>query len=157
MSIVQLRSSPQVEQLNVPFPPMPTAGEFMGYWASRRQDCELLVYPPGFVGNIGPQAWQPASNYLLSIDDDGERAELMAVAAQPGQRPLEDIIEELRAASPDQRADIRSMAVIDVHNQSVLISNLVTESRVALAGIVSYADAADLSLLRSYFPEASPF
>src|SRR5438552_418083 len=112
MPIVQVRSTSETQWLTAPFPPIPQDIDVIREWRKPHWDCELLVYPPNYMGNVSPVGWRAASNFLLSVDDSGERAEMMVMGKLPNNARSADVIAELRRATPDRAGAIGSIAVL---------------------------------------------
>lgn len=155
MPIVQVRSTLEGQWLSAPFPPTPNQLDVLTKWRKPIYKSELLVYPRGYMGNASPVGWRAASNFLLSVDNSGERAEMLVMGKLPDQKTPADIIAELKDATPEQAAAIGSTAILDERHKTVYVSTALGGNALAIGGLVMHTDPSELTVLRGWFPETT--
>ena len=156
MPITQVSAMSGEQWLSAPFPPQPDLLAILREWRRPMWDASLRVYPAGYMGNVSPERWHESSNFLLSVDDTGERAEMLAIGKLPEQQLLPDFIAELRDATPEQKQAIGSTAIVGTENKCIYVSTMLPNNRLAIGGVVLHADRDELIMLQGLFPEVEP-
>lgn len=158
MPIIQVRSTSEEFALKAPFPPTPKATDVIDAWKRFSVPCEIVVYPAGYVGNITPQGWRKAFNFLLCVDGSGERAELAMMGKISGQETPAELIDGVRNASPEVASDeIGSIAMISADAEETQYIASVLDSRtIAIGGLLWHSTESQLEALSTQLLPAAP-
>lgn len=149
MSIVQIRASQGEQFLSAPATCRDTDA-VLAEWYKDAWQSEMLVYPPNYIGDVTPQGWAHSS-FILHVDQSGEQAQMMAGGKRQSEQEAVEMIEHLRAATPEQAKSIGSYATIGEHNRSVFVTTAIDQSTIAIGGIMLHVRPSRLRSLQGMF------
>lgn len=157
MPIIQVRSTAE-NFLRAPISPTPKAADVIDAWKRFSVPCEILVYPAGYKGNVTPQLWREAFNYMLSVDESGERAELAMMGKVSGKETPAELIAQIREASPEVASDaIGSIATLSADvEETHYISSALDAHTIAIGGLLWHATEPHLEALSTQLLPDAP-